>query len=248
MRTRLGILALCIALCPLAAHAQDEPTDDEDVAAEDEAVAEPDPDADAIVAEPVVEPVQEPVEEPTPAPRREPPDTSIADQLRQREAVRPFHVAFGTATGIATYATTILGFLTFNDRYGWTGNGADSGCGTGSPIFGMEACNSPPYTHMISALTASTLFTVTFTLALFMPDPLGIDQGGGEQATLLTIHKALRWGLLGLFVTQLALGFVTASVNDYGTQRDLAIAHLTIGTVTNLAMTTQGILGSIMEW
>ncbi|MBX3275291.1 MAG: hypothetical protein KF729_33810 [Sandaracinaceae bacterium] len=243
MSTRAALLVLLVSIAPLAARAQSEPAD---------APAAAEGEGDDAEREPPVEHA-EPAPDPGPsrAGAREPARSSaMAAELRQREDVRPWHVAFGTATGIATYATTILGFLTFNDRYGWTGNAADTGCASGSPIFGAAACGEPPLSHLVAASTASTLFAVTFTLALFMPDPLGVDQGGGERATLLTIHKALRWGLLGLFVTQLVLGTITAAagIDDFGTRRDLAVTHLVLGVVTNVAMTTQGILGSIMEW
>lgn len=245
MSTRLALVAL-LCLAPLDALAQD--AEDTDSGPGDEMFREPvaEPEADAPADEPPVEeaePTTEPTATPEPAPV-----SDVAGQVRQREELRPWHVAFGTATGIATYATTILGFLTYHDRYGFTGNGAESGCGTGSAIFGMAACNEPPWSHLITASTTMALFAVTFTLALFMPDPLDVAGSGGEQGTLLTVHKILRWGLLGLFVAQLALGLVTSAVTDYETQRGLAVTHLVLGVTTNLTMTTQGILGSIMEW
>lgn len=236
--TRLALLALL--LVPLPASAQDAEVAPADPVPVDEPVADEGIDDEGIDDEAVVEEAA-----PAAAPA---PVEDVSGDLRQREAIRPWHVAFGTATGIATYATTILGFLTYNDRYGWTGDGADSGCGTGSAIFGAAACGEPPWSHLISASTAMTLFAVTFTLALFMPDPLDVAGSGGEQGTLLTVHKVLRWGLLGLFVVQLALGLVTANLDDYDAQRGLAATHLALGVTTNVAMTTQGILGSIMEW
>lgn len=247
MPTRLALVAL-LCLAPRTASAQD--TEEADSGPGDEMfrepVAESEPD-DAAEEPPVeeVEPTPEPTATPEPAPV-----SDVSGQVRQREELRPWHVAFGTATGIATYATTILGFLTYHDRYGFTGNGAESGCGTGSAIFGMAACmaGTPPWAHLITASTTMALFAVTFTLALFMPDPLDVAGSGGEQGTLLTVHKILRWGLLGLFVAQLALGLVTSAVTDYDTQRGLALTHLVLGVTTNVTMTTQGILGSIMEW
>jgi hypothetical protein len=227
------LLAALLA-APLPAAAQD--------AAQD---GEPSTDADAPVAAPVSE---DPADGSAASPTEDDP-AELGAALRQREEVRPWHIAFGTATGISSYATTILGFLTFNDRYGWDGDPASTGCASGSPIFGDDACTGPPIGHVIAAATTTAVFTATFVLALFMPDPLHVDEGPGERATLLTVHKSLRWALLVLYVGQVVLGAITSAVDtDFGTQRALASVHLALGTVTMATMTTQGVLGSILEW
>lgn len=244
-RRRLSLVLPVIAAllaAPLEAAAQDPEPPDPEVAADDGTEDRADPPAvDPAPVDPVDEdPIEaEPTEDPS----------ELGAALRQREEVRPWHIAFGTATGISSYATTILGFLTFNDRYGWDGDPASTGCATGSPIFGNDACTGPPIGHLIAAATATTVFTATFVLALFMPDPLHVDEGPGEHATLLTVHKSLRWALLALYVAQIVLGVTTSAVDtDFGTQRALASVHLALGTVTMATMTTQGILGSILEW
>lgn len=245
-RPSLVILVTATALLavPLRSAAQDaDPSmDRDDRAAEDRAEESP------IIEDPVIEdPV---IEDPTEQDPAADDATELGRALRQREEVRPWHIAFGTATGISSYATTILGFLTFNDRYGWDGDPTSTGCASGSPIFGNDACTGPPIGHLIAAATTTAVFTTTFVLALFMPDPLHVDEGPGERATLLTVHKSLRWALLVLYVGQVVLGAITsaADITDFGTRRALASVHLALGTVTMATMTTQGILGSILEW
>jgi len=176
--------------------------------------------------------------------------SSMADDLRLRQELRPWHIGFGTASVATMYATTILGYLTFADRYGFDGP-ISGGCVPGnSSLLGAASCDAP-FAHATAAITATATFSVAFTLALFMPDPLNAGDGDGEFATMLTIHRALRWGVTGLMIAQVVLGIATSVINasnDYNTARDLAAGHLVLGTVTNAAMTAQGILGSLMAW
>jgi hypothetical protein len=174
---------------------------------------------------------------------------SIASAVRERENLRPWHMIFGSLTGAATYATTILGFLQYNDRYGWSGDPNDTGCARLDALLGMDGCDGPPLAHASLAGTATVLFGAAFTIALFMPDPLQASEGSSELATLLTVHKALRWVLLGLFVGQIVLGAISANVDaDFETNRAIATSHLVLGTVTWATMTTQGVIGSMMAW
>jgi hypothetical protein len=174
---------------------------------------------------------------------------STAAQIRQREELRPFHIAFGTSAGLASWASTVIGFLTFHDRYGWDGDPASSGCAQGSPLLGADMCSGVALPHTILAATSATLFTTAFTIALFMPDPLNVADGRNELGTMLTIHKGLRWALLAMMVGQIFLGIVTANIEaDFETRRGLAIGHLALGATMWATMTTQGLLGSLMTW
>lgn len=176
-------------------------------------------------------------------------NASTASQIRLREDLRPFHMIAGSLTGAATYATTLLGFLTFHDRYGWDGDPSSTGCAQGSPVLGADLCEGPPWPHLVLSSTMSLFFATAFTIALFMPDPLGVAEQRTQMGTLLSAHKALRWALLALIVSQIFLGVVTANIDaDFDTRRGLAIGHLALGAATWATMTTQGIMGSMMAW
>lgn len=174
----------------------------------------------------------------------------IGQQLRLREDLKPWHIVFGTATWTSMNVATILGFLHFSDRWGWTGNPADTGCNRGDPILGGDFCAGPAIPHFAAAIGTAVFFTATFTLGLFMPDPLGAAEGEGERGTLLRIHQVLRWGVLGGMIAQLALGFIVGATRSepFETGRALAVTHVAVGATTWAMMTAQGIVGDVLAF
>jgi hypothetical protein len=83
-----------------------------------------------------------------------------------------------------------------------------------------------------------------------MPDPDDLDEGKGEFAETLRMHKFLRWVHLGGMIAQVVLGVIVANseligldrANDYGTLQALATVHMASGLVTWGALTWAGAL------
>lgn len=179
------------------------------------------------------------------APRAD--DVHLAAQLRERERLRPWHVGFGIATNVANSTTLVLGYLQYSDRYGFGAAQADTPCARGAPLLGTEMCSGAAWPHAIAAATLTTLVSVTFLIAAFMPDPLDAASGQSTFATVLRAHRALRWVVAALIVAQAIFGAVIGSVDsDYETGQALAGAHLATGTLTGAAMLSQAILGSVL--
>lgn len=176
-------------------------------------------------------------------------DARIAEQIRERQRLRPWHVLFGNLTWAASNVATLLGFLHFHDRWGWDGDPASTGCASGSAILG-DFCSGPPWPHAIAVASLTVFYGATFTIAAFMPDPLDAGAGSGERAQRLVAHRVLRWALLGLLGAQLVLGAVVANVelSDFGAERALAATHLALGATTWATMTAMGVLGSLLAW
>ena len=174
----------------------------------------------------------------------------IGRELRLREDLKPWHIVLGTATWTSMNVATILGFLHFSDRWGWSGDPLDTGCARGDPILGTDFCDGPAIPHFAAAIGTAVFFTATFTLGLFMPDPLGSAQAEGERGTLLRLHQVLRWGVLAGMVAQLILGPVTSALRSepFETGRALAATHVTVGALTWAMMTAQGIVGDLLAF
>jgi hypothetical protein len=198
-------------------------------------------DAPAEVRDAAAEPVDAQVE------REE--DARVAAQIAERQRLRPWHIAFGNLTWAATNVSTLLGFLQFNDRYGWDGDPLSTGCATGSPVVG-DFCTGTPWPHAIAVTALTVFYGATFSIALAMPDPLDVGSGSSARATELTVHRALRWVTLGLIAVQIVLGAIVsnAGIDDFGTRRALAATHLAFGTATWAATTTMGVLGSLLAY
>lgn len=177
-------------------------------------------------------------------------DAAIASALAERQRLRPWHIVFGNLTWAATNAATLLGFLHFHDRYGWDGSITGPACASGNPILGNDLCGGVPWPHVVATTALTVFYGATFTLALFMPDPLDVGEGRGDFATRITAHRALRWVTLGLMAAQIVLGAIVsnAGINDFDTRRALAATHLALGTITWGTVTAMGILGSLLAW
>lgn len=217
-----------------------EATSASEVATTSEAVTTPLPSVDATSAGARAQPTDEDEE-----------DARIAAGMAERQRLRPWHILFGNLTWAASNVATLLGFITFHDRYGFDGNPLSAGCAGPSPIFG-DTCarGSVPIAHVV-AVTALTLFYgSSFTIGAVMPDPLGVGEGTSEHATEINVHRALRWTSLAIMALQIVLGAISQNVefSDFGADRAMAATHLALGTVSWGVLTAQGIVGSLLAY
>lgn len=170
--------------------------------------------------------------------------------LGQRNELAEIHKPLGIATWASMGITLLLGGIQYHNLYGPFADLEDTPCVTGDAIFGQGQCTGTPYLHLISALTTTALYTATFTLSMFMPDPGDLDDGDSDYAANLRLHKVLRWVHLVGMVAQLGLGVVIANgerfgldrANDYETLRALSTVHMGLGLVTWGALTWAGSL------
>jgi hypothetical protein len=174
---------------------------------------------------------------------------AYADQLRERARVVSLHRPLGIATWISMGVTLLLGGFQYHNLYGVFAALEDTPCVQGSAIFGQSACSGTPWPHLVSAGITSALYSATFALSLMMPDPDDSDEGDGEFAQTLRMHKLLRWVHFGGMVAQVLMGAIIANdmfgldrANDYGTLQLLATLHMGIGIATYGALTWAGAL------
>ena len=178
-------------------------------------------------------------------------DAQIAAGLAERARLRPWHILFGNLTWAASNVATILGFVTFSDRYGWSGDPASAGCAGPSPIFG-DTCarGSIPVAHVVAVSALTLLYGSTFTIGAVMPDPLGVGEGPSARSAEINVHRALRWTSLAIMALQILLGAISQNVefNDFGADRAMAATHLALGTVSWGVLTAQGVVGSLLAY
>jgi hypothetical protein len=174
----------------------------------------------------------------------------IAEALAQRRDLRIPHIIAGNATFGSMTGTFIFGWMHFADLYGYSGAAGDAGCARGEPILGTQMCQGPVWPHLIGSIVATTAFSTAFLLSVLMPDPVGLAEQDSSRADWLTVHRVLRWGLLGLLIAQVALGVVTSTVelDSFDDQRNLAIAHLALGSVTYAALIPLSVTGWLLAW
>ena len=139
-------------------------------------------------------------------------------QLQSRRKMLQLHQVGGMLTLASLGATVIFGQLNYNDKYG---GGGDTG----------QWYNWHKYT----ALTAAAVFAATGALAVFAPSPLEKP----SRLDTAMLHKISMGVATAGMVTQIALGFVTASKSGSTSQRDLALAHQIVG-YTTFAATAVG--------
>lgn len=173
----------------------------------------------------------------------------IREALEERNRLQPWHIIFGNLAWGATTITTLLGFLTYHDRYGFGGPENDTPCARGDPIMSTDFCDGTPWPHALAATALTLFYASAFTTALLMPDPLDVGEGDGAYAQQITFHRGLRWVVLGLIIGQAVLGGIAANIDsDFETRRTLAGIHLSVGVATWLTMALQGILGSMLAY
>jgi len=179
-----------------------------------------------------------------------PQEPSYGEQMEGRQSVAGIHKILGITTFAAMGMTLALGAIQYRNLYGAFDSRGQNPCARGDATFGQGQCSGTPWLHLISGVTTFALYTTTFSLAVAMPDPGGLDEGRGVFARRLRLHKALRWVHLIGMVAQMGLGFVIANgprfgldrTNDYGTLQGLATAHLAAGIVTFAALGWAGYL------
>lgn len=168
--------------------------------------------------------------------------------LERRDSLRVWHIVSGNATWFATTLTTVLGILTYRDRYGG-GEEGETPCARGDTILRQRHCTGTPLPHAIGAGLLTLSFAATFSLGLAMPDPLATADSDTGHGRRLRRHKALRWVLLGLVVAQSLLGAISANVVDgFDARRNTATAHLALGLATWGTMLATGVYGSQMAY
>ena len=142
----------------------------------------------------------------------------LSNELSRRRSLLQLHQIGGYATVATVLATTIVGQLNYNDKYGGGGY-------TGRYIA----------VHRWMGLGTATIFTATALLAVFapspLPNPLRLDSTAVHRVAMITAAAGI--------LAQIVLGPITASKEGQISQRDFARAHQIIGYAT-LAATATG--------
>ena len=135
----------------------------------------------------------------------------IEGQLQTRRKMLQLHQVGGMLTLASLGATVIFGELNYLDKYG---GGGDTGRWY--------------EWHRWTAFTAAAIFAGTGALAIFAPSPLPKP----TRLDTVMLHRiAMGVATVGM-VTQIVLGFVTASKGGSISQRDFALAHEIVGFTT----------------
>jgi hypothetical protein len=135
----------------------------------------------------------------------------LESQLQKRRQMLQLHQLGGMFTLAALGATVIFGQLNYNDIYG-----------------GGGATRQWYEWHRWSAFTATALFATTGALAIFAPSPLERPM----RLDTAMLHRIAMGVATAGMVTQIVLGFVTASKGGSISQRDYALAHQIVGYTT----------------
>jgi len=144
---------------------------------------------------------------PAEAARRE----ALERDLQTRRKMLQLHQLGGMLTLATLGATVIFGELNYIDKYG---GGGDTGRWY--------------EWHRWSAFTSAALFAGTGALAVFAPSPLEKKM----RLDTAMLHRIAMGVATAGMVTQIVLGFVTASKGGSISQRDFALAHQIVGFTT----------------
>jgi hypothetical protein len=177
-------------------------------------------------------------------------EPTTADLVRKRNKIKKVHKWLGITTWALTTLTVASGFVQYYNQYGWYRSQSTNPCVQGDAWPNQGQCSGTPVAHLTLSTLSGLAFFTTFGLSFAMPDPLGVSEGDGKFARKLRAHKALRWVTFAGFLTQIALGVVSANgewfgidrANNYNALRAIATAHLAVGVVTWGALTAQGAL------
>jgi hypothetical protein len=132
-------------------------------------------------------------------------------ELQTRRKMLQLHQLGGMLTLASLGATVIFGELNYIDKYG---GGGDTGRWY--------------EWHRWTAFTAAAIFAGTGALALFAPSPLDKP----KRLDTVMLHRIAMGVATAGMVTQIVLGFVTASKGGSVSQRDFALAHQIVGFTT----------------
>lgn len=180
----------------------------------------------------------------------DPSGPTVAEQMQARGRISPIHKWMGIATWASMTVTVALGWIQYNNLYGFFADEASNPCVEGNAVFGQGSCVDTPLPHLISSILTGALYSVTFGLSYRMPDPIGLDEGDGEYARNLRRHKRLRWVHFAGMIAQFGLGILAANAerfgldraNDYRTLQAISTVHLAIGLVTYGTLTWAGLI------
>lgn len=138
------------------------------------------------------------------------------DALRLRRKMLTWHQGVGLGMFALQLATTVVGQLNYNDKFG--------GDNTGK-------YEQP---HAILAYTTLAAFAAAGALALLAPAP--IERGEGFDR--VSLHKLSMFTAAAGMLAQGVLGIWTQSREGYLNQQSIGTAHLVIGYVTLAAVAT----------
>jgi hypothetical protein len=135
----------------------------------------------------------------------------LEHELQTRRKMLQLHQLGGMLTLASLGATVIFGELNYLDKYG---GGGDTGRWY--------------EWHRWTAFTAAAIFAGTGALAIFAPSPLPKP----KRLDTVMLHRIAMGVATAGMVTQIVLGFVTASKGGSISQRDFALAHEIVGFTT----------------
>jgi hypothetical protein len=146
----------------------------------------------------------------------EPPPVPPEDRsMRRRRKFLGLHQTAGLGLAALQVATTVVGQLNYNDRFG------DS--------------NTARYklSHQVLAYTTVATFVGTGALALLAPDAPPKPNRGFDRVTL---HKVSMFTAAAGMAAQVALGIYTARRDGYENKQDIGRVHLVVGYATLAAI------------
>lgn len=135
--------------------------------------------------------------------------------LKRRRKMLNLHQGFGIGLLGLQLATTVVGQLNYDDK------------------FGVDNTGRYKESHKLLAYADLAAFAVTGTLALLAPTDKGAKHSGLDRVTTHKIGMAL--ATVGM-VTAGVLGVQTARREGYLDQKDYGRAHLVVGYATLAAM------------
>jgi len=134
--------------------------------------------------------------------------------LRLRRTMLTWHQGVGLGMFALQLATTVVGQLNYNDKFG--------GANTGKYV----------QPHAVLAFSTLATFAATGALALLAPAPIKRSEGFDR----VSLHKLSMLAATAGMLTQAALGIWTQSREGYLNQQGIGTAHLVVGYVTLAAV------------
>jgi hypothetical protein len=184
----------------------------------------------ALASDPAKQPAEKPAEKPPaakPPPKSDGMDFDLLGEAKPAEApvdvgalklrrrMLEWHQALGFGLLALDLATTVVGQLNYNDKFGDANTGQ---------------YRQP---HMILAYTTVGVFLLEGALALFAPSPIKKPHEGWDR---VSTHKASMFvAALGM-AAQIGLGIYTAQREGYLNQKDIGTIHLAVGYATLAAL------------
>jgi hypothetical protein len=138
--------------------------------------------------------------------------------LRLRRTMLTWHQGVGIGMFALQLATTAVGQLNYNDKFGGDNTGKYA------------------QPHAILAYSTFAAFAATAALALLAPEPVERNEGIDR----VTVHKIAMFTAAAGMVAQAVLGIWTQSREGYLNQKTVGTAHLAVGYFT-LAAVSVGI-------